>query len=157
MTFLTNTRGMSRITLVAVLIVAAVVGCNRTGVTAGSLAGTWIMTDHSREHLPTALQTASARIILDPNETFVASNMPLDGMTSTDPERVELATGSGAWKLVSREGRSEIQLDFQLITENKQQHSFGTQVYISKFWNKTGLFYFLGDPDQGQRIEFEKK
>ena len=148
---------MPRIILIAAFIVAGVIGCHGTNVTADELAGTWVMTDASQQNLPAALQKASARIVLDTNGIFTASDMALDGLLPGDFRRVQLATGSGVWKLVSREGRSEIQLDFYLLMDNREQTPFGTQLYISKFWTPARLFYFLGDPDQGQRVEFEKR
>lgn len=33
----------------------------------------------------------------------------------------------------------------------------GTQLYLKYSWLKPVLFFFLGDPDEGRKIEFEKK
>jgi len=115
------------------------------------------MTDASRQVLPSELQKASAKIVLDPNGTFVASDMP--GLFFFPGYRdARLESGSGFWKLVSREGRQQVQLEFHAITDWKQTElPYGTQLDVSKGWSALSLYYFLGDADEGRRIEFKKK
>jgi hypothetical protein len=64
-----------------------------------------------------------------------------------------LESGSGTWKLVSHEGKQQVQLNFQVITEWKEALPYGTQLDVSS----GSLSYFLGDADEGRRVAFEKK
>ena len=141
------------ITILALL--SGIVGCNN--VRSAELSGTWLMTDASRQVLPTGLQQTSATIVLDANGTFVASNMPgllfFPGHRDARPE-----SGRGTWKLVSREGKQQVQFDFEEIADwNKNELPYGTQLDISRGWSSLSLYYFLGDADEGRRIEFERQ
>jgi hypothetical protein len=69
-----------------------------------------------------------------------------------------LESGSGVWKLVSREGKQQVQLDFHTIADWKETDlPYGTQLDVSRGWSAVSLFYFLGDADEGRRIDFERK
>jgi hypothetical protein len=125
-------------------------GCKSVQPT--DLAGTWVIKDGSRRVLPSELQKSSARILLDANGTFVASDMP--GLFYfPGRHKAQLDTGRGVWKLISRQGKQQVQLDFQVIEDWKDALPYGTQLDVSK----GKLFYFFGDADEGRRIEFEKK
>jgi hypothetical protein len=56
-----------------------------------------------------------------------------------------LESGSGTWKLVSHDGKQQIQLDFQVIAGWKGSLPYGTQLEVSS----DSLFYFFGDADEG--------
>jgi hypothetical protein len=145
---------MLRIVLITYLLLG-VLGCNN--VQSSDLTGSWVMTDASRQILPDRLRNASAKIVLSPDGSFFASEMP--GLFYV-PERraIRLESGSGGWKLVAREGGQQVQLDFQAITDwSKTELPYGTQLDVSKVGSVAKLFYFVGDADTGQRIEFEKK
>jgi hypothetical protein len=125
-------------------------GCK--SVQPSDLPGTWEMKDGSRESLPPELRNASAKIVLDANETFVASDIPgLFYFPKRRPARLE--SGSGTWGLVSREGKQQVQLNFQVINDWKDALPYGTQLDVSG----KSLFYFVGDADEGRRVTFEKK
>lgn len=80
------------------------------------------MTNASRQVLPDGLRKASAKILLNPDGSFVASEMP--GLFYFPGRRdIRLEAGSGSWKLVSREGRQGIQLDFYAITDWSQNRA----------------------------------
>lgn len=125
-------------------------GCR--SVQPSDLAGTWMLKDESRKALPNELQKASAKIVLDANGTFVASDIP-GLLYSPGRHAAQLENGSGAWKLVSREGKQQIQLDFQVIAGWKDALPYGTQLDVSR----GRLFYFFGDADQGRRVAFERR
>ena len=137
------------------LFLFGMLGCKSLQPT--DLPGTWVMNDASRRVLPTALQKASARIVLDPKGTFVASDMP--GLFYFPGRRdARLESGSGTWKLISSEGRQQLQLEFREIADwKKNKLPYETQLDVSRGWSSLGLYYFIGDPDEGARIEFEKQ
>lgn len=137
------------------LLLLGIAGCKR--VQPIEIPGTWVMNDASRQVLPAGLQQASAKIVLDPKETFIASDMPgLFFFPGRHDARLE--SGSGTWKLVLSEGRQQVRLEFQQIDDwKKSELPYGTQLDVSKGWSSVNLYYFIGDPDEGRRIEFEKR
>jgi len=143
----------------AILLFFGTLGCGRLRVTASDLAGTWVVTDESRQRfLPAAHQKAAARIVLDANGTFAASEIPEDLLYGPPEVGVRLITGSGAWRLESREGRQYVQLEFKTIPAGQRGNvPYATMLSVSKGWSTIKLFYFQGDADQGRRIAFEKK
>lgn len=115
------------------------------------------MTEASRQVLPTERQKVPAKIVVDANGTFVASDMP--GLFYFPGRRAaRLESGSGVWKLVSREGKQQVQLDFHAIADWKGTDlPYGTQLDVSRGWSAVSLFYFMGDADEGRRVSFERK
>ena len=123
-----------------------------TSVGPSDLPGTWVIKAASRRVLPAELQRAAATLTLEGNGTFVASDLP--GLFYVPGRHaVQLESGSGVWKLVSRDGERQLQLDFQTITGWKDALPYGTHLNASR----GSLFYFLGDPDERRNVSFEKK
>lgn len=115
------------------------------------------MKDSSRQVLSEGLRKASAKILLNPDGTFVASEMP--GLFESPGQRdIRLEGGSGSWKLVVSDGRQELQLDFYAIANWRgSKLPYGTHLDVSRNWGEASLFYFVGDADEARRIEFDKK
>jgi hypothetical protein len=142
------------------LLVFEMPGCK--SIQGGDLTGAWVMKDASRQVLPTELQKASAKLVLDANGTFVASELPeelpLVAPYDVKNRNVRLDTGSGVWKIVSREGKQQVQLDFHTMAGSKEGGvPYGTQMDVSRGWSAVSLYYFLGDADEGRRVSFERK
>ena len=114
------------------------------------------MKGSSRQVLPREVQQALPKIVLDADGTFVVSEVP--GLFYSPGRRAaRLESGRGVWKLVSGEGKQQVQLDFHVIAEWKEiDLPYGTQLDVSRGWSAVSLFYFLGDPDEGRMIDFEK-
>jgi hypothetical protein len=126
-------------------------GCK--SIQPSELAGTWAMTEHSRQVLPAGLQKASGKIILNADGTFNASELP--GLLYFPPDQPLLDSGSSIWKLVSHDDRQQIQIVFEATTSGSPiKVPFGTYIGVSRGWSSVSLFYFLGDADEGRRIEF---
>jgi hypothetical protein len=143
-------RLMLRFLPVGFLVFLGILGCKN--VQPSDLAGTWAIKDESRRSLPAELQNVSAKIVLNTDGTFVASDMP--GLFYFPGRHAaQLESGSGAWRLVSRDGKQQVQLNFQAIVGWKDALPYGTQLDVSS----GSLFYFLGDADEGRRVAFEKK
>ena len=111
------------------LLFFGLLGCRSVRPT--DLPGTWVITDTSRRVLPIELQTAWAKIVLDKNGTFIASNMP--GFFYF-PKRDDshLDSGSGVWKLVSIEGEQQLQLEFQTIAVWNGALPYDSQIHASR-------------------------
>jgi hypothetical protein len=119
----------------------------------------WVVSAESRQRfLSAAQQKASAKIVLDANGSFVASEVPEDLLYGSPEAGAGFVTGSGVWKLLSREGRQQVQLEFRVITVGQRGNvPYGAQLDVSGGWSPKGLSYFQGDPDQVRRIEFARK
>jgi hypothetical protein len=126
------------------MILVGMLGCDR--IQPRDISGTWVIADNSRRVLPAELQRASSRIILNGDGSFVASELP--GLFYSP----RLESGTGTWKRTS-EGNEKIQLNFQTIAAWKEALPYGTQLNVSD----GSLYYFLGDPDEGRRVSFEKR
>lgn len=140
---------------VLTILFFGVQGCKN--VQPSDLIGTWLVKDSSRQVLPPELQKVAGRIVVDANGTFAMSDIP--GLFYSPGQRaVRLESGSGVWKLVSREGKQQVQLDFRAIADWKESDlPYGTQLGVSKGWSAVSLFYFIGDADEGRRIDLERK
>jgi hypothetical protein len=149
-------RGSTWRFLPAVILAVGATSCG--SVKAADLAGAWVVTSASRQWLPISQQKASAKIVLDRNGSFAASEVPEDLLYGPPGASDGLVTGSGTWKLVLREGKQQVQLDFAAIAVGRRGGvPYGTQLDVSKGWSAVSLFYFEGDPDEGRRVEFERK
>ena len=144
--------------MMILLSLLSILGCK--GVQPSDVAGTWVIKDSSRNLLPPELQRATATIVLDANGTFIASEIP-EELPPAPPYDVKdrkfrMNTGSGDWKLVSSEGKQQVQLNFRTLQGNINV-PFGTQMEVSTGWSSPNLYYFLGDADEGRRISLVKK
>lgn len=144
--------------LLAMLLCFSLLGCSVARP--GDLSGTWVVTDQSRHRfLSAAQQKAAAKITLNGDGTFIASEIPEDLLYEAPDASKGLVTGKGVWKLLSREGRQQAQLDFETISVGQRGGvPYGTQLNVSKGWSAVRLFYFQGgDADLGRKIEFERQ
>jgi hypothetical protein len=150
---------MLRFLQIGMLLCFGLLGC--TGTKPTDLTGTWVVKDQSRQRfLPASQRSATAKVILNGDGTFVASQIPEDLLYGPPEVADRLVTGRGTWKLVSREGREQVQLLFNTITQGQRGNvPYGTMLNVSTGLGSTvGLYYFQGgDADQGRRIEFEKR
>ena len=147
---------MIRFLPVMIIFCFGLLGCE--SVKPSDIIGTWVVTNQSRlRFLPAAQQKAVAKIVLEPNGTFVASEIPEDLLYGPPEAADRLVTGNGDWKFVPGGSGQHIQLVFQAITVGQRGRvPYGTQLNVAKDRSSLNLFYFDGDPDQGRRIEFER-
>jgi hypothetical protein len=143
-------RVLKNLQILVFLPFLGIFGCSN--IQPPDVVGAWILMDRSRGALPAELKQAPARLVLNADGTFVASDLP--GLFYfAGHHGARLDSGTGLWKLASREGKQQLQLEFQAIAGWKDALPYGTQVEVSK----GVLFYFLGDADEGRRVSFEKK
>ena len=149
---------MLKLLPLAMLLCFGLLGCKNAKP--ADLTGTWVATNQSRQQfLPASQKNAAAKIVLDTNGTFVASEVPEDLLYGPPEVANQLVTGSGTWKLASRDGRQQVDLEFNTVTSGQRgKVPYGTMLNVSTGWSTVGLYYFQGgDANQGRRIEFEKK
>jgi hypothetical protein len=138
----------ARARTMAFVLLLCLLGC--ASIHRRYVVGTWTMRADSE--LPANLPRIPASFTFSANGTFTALRIP--GFFYFPGQRsMRLESGSGTWRLVTRESRQQVQLDFQKIENWKGGLPFGAQLEISG----KRLFYFIGDPDEGKIMVFEKK
>jgi len=142
----------------ALLCVVSLVGCNGKEPTENDMLGTWAVTDESRSILPAESRQVRAKLTLKRNGEFVSDGVPpellysMPGMASAAP-----VSGTGTWKLGKVDGELALLLTYRAIdgpTEFKVPN--GTRLLMDTHPDETELYFFLGDPDQGKRVDFRK-
>jgi hypothetical protein len=127
------------------LLIVGLVGCAEPK--SSDLVGSWAMAASSRQYLPASLKGISPTLLLRSDGSFTASQLPVKSLESFDV--VEARSGSGTWHQIMKDGRQQIQIDFD--------GSNGTQLEIGGAPGSRTLFYFLSDPDLFQKIELLKR
>lgn len=146
---------MLRSLVIGLLIAAGMLGCSRQNLNPNDLTGTWAINPISRKNLPIELKNASATITFDNAGKFVARELP--GFLYAMPGNKRIDSGIGSWELVSRKNGQQLQLNFSSITNNAEAKlPYGTQLYLSKKSYGVVIYYFIGDPDEGLKIELMK-
>ena len=140
---------------VPLVLILGALGCR--SVQPVDVLGTWVITDASRSALPAALQKASATIVFDSDGNFRASEMPaMFDVPGRQPERLE--SGRGTWKVPPGDSRQRIQLECREIAEwTWSELPFGKELSVSSGWSSVELYYYVGAPDNGRRVVFEKR
>ena len=140
-------RGFTRpatVVLSAILLALGLVGCNEAKTT--DIVGTWNLTAASRRYLPPDMAGISPRLVLTADGRLTATDLPGEFHGSLDV--VERFSGTGSWSFITKDGRQQIQLNFD--------SAYGTQFDIAKDGGAWKLRDFLGDPDEHRRLEYAK-
>ena len=135
----------------AALVIVALVSCVGKPP---ELAGTWVLDPSSRIQVPVSFNKTSTSVVLNKDGTFIASSLP--GFFLFPPNSIQLGGGTGTWELVTREGHQQVRLTFETTTINEKR-PFGSYLYVASGLSGLRLFYFIGDPDDGQRVELVRK
>lgn len=140
-------RGLVRLALI--LAVLVIVGCR--SMRRDDLIGTWVLQSSSRTVLPIDLQHTDGRFVFVRDGTFICTGVPaLFFEPERSPARAE--NGHGTWRLIREDGNEEVLLNFRAIDNWNKALPYGTTLFVSG----KHLEFFLGDPDQGRAVQFEK-
>jgi len=130
-------------------------GCGT--VQTSELAGTWVVTEQTRQDiLPASEQSSVTRIVLESNGTFSAYDLPGELLYAPPKFTGHLVSGSGTWKLEQLEGRHRVLLKFHTIETGELSYLYDAPLTVSKGLSGIRLYFFQGDPDEGRRVELEK-
>ena len=128
---------LARPALLSLLLVAC------SSVTQTDIVGHWKLSDDSRRYLPVNIRTSSTDLVFESDGTFTAVSLPERDPISPDGYT---RSGRGRWKIVFEQGEDRVQLRF----DNWQQ-----SLSVSMFpGSEPSLYFFLTDPDSGERIVF---
>ena len=141
---------MSKRTIIVALLLSGVLSCSN--FQPADVVGTWVVTDTSRTRLPADAQKATARIVLDANGTFVATDVP--GLFAREERDAGIVdSGRGIWRFVTLGGDQQLLLEFRQRSNTPDTTPFGRGLHVSR----GSLYYFIGGPDAGLRVSFEKR
>ena len=144
---------------VAVLISAAIIivaGCKTEKLTNNQLVGTWSF-DASKSGDAKPAYTA-ATFSLESTGAFLANSMPPGFAEIQGLKQTQAISGTGTWKLVAREDQARLRLTFTHVEGNNGQGlPYGGELFVEQSGSAEHLFYSEGDPDQNQRVYFQRK
>ncbi|MBU3012316.1 copper resistance protein NlpE [Polaribacter vadi] len=112
-------------------------------VNSNDIIGTWKMDKFSYEYL-SEIKTDSIVLTFKPDNLFEMNN----SQNLFDRE-INNGTSSGTWKIIEQYDTKKIKLNFNDIKTSKN-------LEIYKLKENYQLWYFLSDPDTGERIRFLK-
>jgi hypothetical protein len=130
--------------VIAVLFALGLVACAEAKE--ADVIGTWNLTADSRRYLPPDMASLKPRLVLSADGRLTATDLP--GMFHGSFNVVERFSGTGSWSLIKKDGRRQIQLNFD--------GAYGTQFDIANDSGAWKLRDFLGDPDEHRRLEYVK-
>jgi hypothetical protein len=141
----------------AVISLVMLTACTGTKPQATDIVGTWLIDSSARHVLPPSSAVGCAHFSFSSDTTFVATSVP-STLFSAEPLAGPPVTGRGTWQMSENEGRDQIQLRF-LSTDQPEKYGsdHGAQLDIEKRGRRLVLFYYLGDPDEQDRVEFIKQ
>jgi hypothetical protein len=131
-----------RLGLLIGLLLCSALSCG--GVKPDDVVGTWSMTEASRHYLPTEVSNSAPRLTLSPDKTFTAVEYPRPGLRG---DAWKAYSGRGTWSIQKVSGAGDIYLRFA--------DEYGGQLWLSSFpGSPTVLYFSVGDPDSGRRVQF---
>ncbi|WP_157957320.1 hypothetical protein [Winogradskyella tangerina] len=110
-------------------------------VTLNDIIGTWRMDKFSYEYL-SEIKNDSIVLTFKPNNKFEMNNSE-----NLFDREINNRISSGTWEIFDQYGTKKIKLNF-----NKTNNTKDLEIY--KLKNHYQLWYFLSDPDTGERIRF---
>jgi hypothetical protein len=142
------------------LLVGAVLlitGCKTKSWRSDQFVGIW----RSETDKATASGTApiATTLTLDSDGRFVASSLRPDFLRLEDVKPNQVISGSGTWSLTGRdsEGEERLRLTFTSVEGSTGRNlPYGAELFIEGSSKEPRLVYFIGDPDENQRVAFRK-
>ena len=103
------------------------------------------MTEASRGNLPAEVGNVAPRLTINSAGTFTAVEYPRPGLRGA---AWAAYSGGGTWRIQELKGAGDIYLRFD--------DDVGGQLWLSNFPGPTSLYFSVGDPDSGHRIQFTR-
>jgi len=146
---------MQRLTFFALLAASIAFGCRATKLVPDDVVGTWSVERDSRARLSEVQRKASLVLVVNADGTFSAT-VPADLLYDAPEVRDGVVSGTGAWRLYDDyRGKRSVQLVFRWLAPEGDL-PYGTFLEAHGTGARTVLFYTRWDPDEGNRVEFEK-
>jgi hypothetical protein len=147
-----------RALLLCALVGVFAFGCQRWWVKIEDIPGTWTISEDSRQRLAPEFQKAAGTFVFRSDKTFAATEVPAEIFYGT-AEKPRLITGTGTWDLSGSNGAQNIYLSLKTAEPPPPIRLPGDSflLYTERKDSKVTVFYFLGDPDLGRKVIFEKR
>jgi hypothetical protein len=130
-------------------------GCNGNKWTSDEFEGIWRLETGSAAPSQTA-----ATITLQHDGRFLASSLPSGFLRLEDVKSGQVLSGSGTWSLTRNDGGREerVRLTFTNVEgSNGRNLPYGAELFIQGSSKAPRLYYFKGDPDENQRVVFQRE
>lgn len=152
---------MSRIRKILSLIsLCMALGCSRPPITAGSLAGTWLINVDSRRLLNPEIQRARLEMILEKSGSMTLNEVPREmfgDFLKSDPPIPGPISGSGSWVFrTPHSSAPEVLLALKSVIGRSSPTHIARNLIVGGSWKRPTLCFYLGDPDNAPMIVFEK-
>jgi hypothetical protein len=145
--------GLYLLCLVALILSVGAVGCGSPRITADEVFGTWVLVEQSRKYLPAGTPRSTPIITLNRDGSFQTKDIPI--LFDVHTGKSDYVTGAGRWRVAELAGESNVVLEFQTWVGGPQgQERLSQSLFVSKWWSRIRLYYYLTDPDNDQAIEF---
>jgi len=133
----------------------ATIGCTAKNWRSDQFEGGWQLTTQARS------ATSGTTILkLDRNGHFIARSLPHDFLHLDAVGKDHSLSGNGTWSIVRFDNRHEQRLVLtftELQGYNGPDLPYGAELFIEAHGSEPRLFYFEGDPDDSDRIVFQKQ
>ena len=117
--------------------------------------GTWVATSESLARLPNAPGN-NCVMDLRADGSCRVGNLPDLAYHTTDRVKGAFASGTGKWRLSASAGEQVLLCELIDFPGSDTGHSI-IEVRIRKVGSDLRLFFFIGDPDERNVFEFEKR
>lgn len=145
------------VSLLMVGFLMLTIGCKMNKWRADEFEGAWQL--ESVGGVPSQTGATGATFTLNHDGRFTANFLPPAFLRLEDVKTDHGITGSGTWSLTGNNGGREerIRLTFTSVEgSNGRNLPYGAELFIQKSNKSPRLFYFKGDPDENQRIVFQR-
>jgi hypothetical protein len=138
------------------LVLGFAINCTGRAPTVTDLIGEWSLAE-TRTPLPERLM--SGRLQLDADGRFNLSNVSEQLLLPADQPHQGAVSGSGSWTIGNTTGgHLEVRLVFHTITpDGLVRLPYGAPLSIQGSGSRVRLFYYVGDPDENNRVYFDRR
>jgi hypothetical protein len=135
-------------------IMSFVVGCTEEPVTVDEVVGAWVLSEDSREFLPSELFDAAPAMHFKRNGTFEFVEVPRFEQSGLDYS-VELMTCNGGWQLGSGQDAYAVDITIEHVLVGELPGTpYGTGLFFRRSDKGPELYRYRGDPDSNERIRY---
>jgi hypothetical protein len=116
--------------------------------------GTWVATSSSLSKLPEAPHNCVMELRAD--GSCLVENLPDLAYQTPDHAKGVFASGTGKWWVSAIAGEQVLRCELRKLPDSITGDTI-IEVRIRQVRSGLRLFFFIGDPDEGNLFEFEKK
>ena len=140
------------------VILMLTTGCKMNSWRSDELVGNWRL--ESVGGVPAQTAATVVTFTLDHDGRFTANALPPGFLRLQDIKQDQKIVGSGTWTLARSDGGREERVRLTFISvegSNGRNLPYGAELFIQGSSRAPRLYYFKGDPDENQRVVFQRE